>query len=66
MNDELEVLSLIIKNIICLGIEMFRKFLDRVEVGDNIGVLIRGIKKEEVIRGNILVKLGIMKIYNKF
>jgi elongation factor Tu len=66
VNDELEVLSSIIKNTTCLGIEMFRKSLDRAEVGDQIGVLIRGIKKEEVTRGNILAKPGTMKIYNKF
>ena len=35
---------------------MFRKSLDRAEVGDNVGVLIRGIKKEEVTRGNVLAK----------
>jgi elongation factor Tu len=45
---------------------MFRKSLDRAEVGDNVGVLIRGIKKEEVARGNILAKPGTMKIYNSF
>ena len=66
INDELEVLSTVIKNTTCLGLEMFRKTLDRAEVGDNVGVLIRGIKKEEVTRGNILAKPGFMKIYNKF
>ena len=45
---------------------MFRKVLDRAEVGDNVGILIRGIKKDEVSRGNILAKPGTMKIYNKF
>jgi elongation factor Tu len=45
---------------------MFRKTLDRAEVGDNVGILIRGIKKDEVTRGNILAKPGTMKIYNKF
>jgi len=66
INDELEVLSSIIKSTTCLGLEMFRKTLDRAEVGDNVGILIRGIKKDEVSRGNILAKPGTMKIYNKF
>jgi elongation factor Tu len=66
INDELEVLSSIIKSTTCLGLEMFRKTLDRAEVGDNVGILIRGIKKDEVNRGNILAKPGSMKIYNKF
>lgn len=47
----MELLSNIIRNTTCLGLEMFRKSLDKAEVGDNIGVLIRGIKKEEVTRG---------------
>ncbi|MDV3174936.1 MAG: EF-Tu/IF-2/RF-3 family GTPase, partial ['Bonamia sp.' little leaf phytoplasma] len=66
INDELEVLSSVIRQTTCLGLEMFRKSLDRAEVGDNVGVLIRGIKKDEVTRGNILAKPGSMKIYNKF
>jgi len=66
VNDELELLSSISKSTICLGLEMFRKSLDKAEVGDNVGVLIRGIKKEEVTRGNVLAKPGSMKIYNTF
>jgi len=66
VNDELEVLSSVIRQTTCLGLEMFRRSLDRAEVGDNVGVLIRGIKKDEVTRGNILAKPGSMKIYNKF
>jgi len=66
INDEIEVLSSVIKNTTCLGLEMFRKTLDQAETGDNVGILIRGIKKDEVNRGNILAKPGTMKIYNKF
>jgi elongation factor Tu len=66
VNDELELLSSIIKQTTCLGLEMFKKTLDKAEVGDNVGILIRGIKKDEVTRGNILAKPGTMKIYNKF
>lgn len=66
INDELDLLSSIIKQTTCLGLEMFRRNLDKAEVGDNVGILIRGIKKDEVTRGNILAKPGSMKIYNKF
>jgi len=66
ITDELELLSSVIKNTTCLGLEMFRKSLDRAEVGDNVGILIRGIKKEDVTRGNILATPGTMKIYNNF
>ena len=66
INYELEVLSSIIRQTTCLGLEMFRRSLDKAEVGDNVGILIRGIKKDEVARGNILAKPGSMKIYNKF
>jgi len=66
INDEIEVLSSVIKSTTCLGLETFRKILDRAEQGDNIGILIRGIKKDEVNRGNISAKPGTMKIYNKF
>jgi elongation factor Tu len=66
INDDLELLSNVIRNTNCLGLEMFRKSLDKAEVGDNIGILIRSIKKEEVTRGNILAKPGFMRIYDKF
>ena len=66
IGDELEILSSVIKNTTYLGLEMFRKSLDRAEVGDNVGILIRGIKKEEATRGNVLVTPGSMKIYNYF
>lgn len=66
INDELEVLGSLIKNTICLGLETFRKTLDKAEVGDQVGVLIRGIKKNEISRGNILAKPGTVKIYDKF
>jgi elongation factor Tu len=66
INDELELLGSTIKNTSCLGLEMFRRSLDKAEVGDNVGVLIKNIKKEEAVRGNILASPGTMKIYNNF
>lgn len=50
----------------CLGLEMFKKSLDRAEVGDNVGVLIRGIKKSEVSRGDILITPGFVKPQDTF
>ncbi len=47
-------------------IEMFRKLLDEARAGDNVGVLLRGIKKEDVERGQVLAKPGSVKAYKKF
>ncbi|MDI2090692.1 elongation factor Tu [Commensalibacter oyaizuii] len=48
------------------GVEMFRKLLDRGEAGDNIGALLRGTKREDVERGQVLAKPGTIKPHNKF
>jgi elongation factor Tu len=48
------------------GVEMFRKLLDSGEAGDNVGCLLRGIKKEDVERGQVLVKPGTVKPHTKF
>jgi elongation factor Tu len=50
----------------CTGVEMFRKLLDSGQAGDNVGVLLRGTKREEVERGQVLVKPGSVKAYTKF
>ncbi len=50
----------------CTGVEMFRKLLDRGEAGDNVGVLLRGIDRESVERGQILCKPGSVKPHTKF
>ncbi|MFT5006336.1 MAG: elongation factor Tu [Paracoccaceae bacterium] len=50
----------------CTGVEMFRKLLDRGEAGDNVGVLLRGIDREGVERGQVLVKPGSVKPHTKF
>eukprot|EP01126_Amoeba_proteus_P044414 TRINITY_DN4933_c0_g4_i1.p1 TRINITY_DN4933_c0_g4~~TRINITY_DN4933_c0_g4_i1.p1 ORF type:complete len:403 (-),score=26.04 TRINITY_DN4933_c0_g4_i1:434-1642(-) len=66
INDELELIGHDVKITQCLGLEMFRKSLDFAEVGENVGVLIRGIKKDEVSRGFLLTTPGHVKPYNKF
>jgi elongation factor Tu len=51
---------------ICTGVEMFRKLLDEGQAGDNVGVLLRGTKREEVERGQVLCKPGSIKPHTKF
>ena len=50
----------------CTGVEMFRKLLDQGEAGDNVGVLLRGTKRDEVERGQVLAKPGTIKPHTKF
>jgi elongation factor Tu len=50
----------------CTGVEMFRKMLDQGEAGDNVGILLRGTKKEEVERGQVLAHPGTMTPHTKF
>ena len=58
LSDEVEIVGLSKdkKKTVVTGIEMFRKTLDQAEAGDNIGVLLRGIQREEVERGQVLSK----------
>ncbi len=67
VGDELEIIG--IKDTdktTCTGVEMFRKLLDRGEAGDNVGVLLRGTKREEVERGQVLAKPGSITPHTKF
>jgi len=50
----------------CTGVEMFRKLLDEGQAGDNVGVLLRGTKREEVERGQVLAKPGSINPHTKF
>lgn len=50
----------------CTGVEMFRKLLDQGQAGDNVGVLLRGTKREDVERGQVLAKPGTIKPHTKF
>jgi elongation factor Tu len=67
VNDEVEIIGLrpTTKTVVT-GIEMFRKLLDYGEAGDNIGALLRGTKKEEVERGQVLAAPGSVKPHKKF
>jgi len=51
---------------ICTGVEMFRKLLDSGEAGDNVGVLLRGTKREDVVRGQVLAKPGTITPHTEF
>jgi elongation factor Tu len=51
---------------VCTGVEMFRKILDYAEAGDNVGLLLRGIEKEELERGMVIAKPGSIKPHTKF
>ena len=50
----------------CTGVEMFRKLLDEGHAGDNVGLLVRGLKREDVVRGQVLAKPGSIKPHTKF
>jgi len=67
VNEEIEIIG--IKDTtktVCTGVEMFRKLLDSGQAGDNVGVLLRGTKREEVERGQVLAKPGSIKPHRKF
>jgi len=51
---------------VCTGVEMFRKILDQGEAGDNVGLLLRGVDKEEIKRGQVLAKPGSITPHTKF
>jgi elongation factor Tu len=67
VGDEIEIVGIKeTAKTICTGVEMFRKLLDRGEAGDNIGALLRGTKREEVERGQVLCKPGSITPHTKF
>ena len=67
VNDELEIVGIKeTQKTVCTGVEMFRKLLDEAEAGDNIGCLLRGIKREEIVRGQVLCKPGSVTPHTKF
>ncbi len=67
VGDELEIVGIRdTQTTTCTGVEMFRKLLDSGEAGDNVGVLLRGTKREEVERGQVLAKPGSIKPHAKF
>ncbi|HHL22268.1 MAG TPA: elongation factor Tu, partial [Aliiroseovarius sp.] len=67
VGDEVEIVGIRpTQKTVCTGVEMFRKLLDRGEAGDNVGVLLRGIAREDVERGQVLAKPGSVTPHTKF
>jgi elongation factor Tu len=67
INDEVEIVGIrATQKTTCTGVEMFRKLLDEGQAGDNVGVLLRGTKREEVERGQVLCKPGSITPHTKF
>jgi len=67
INEEVEIIGIKeTKKTVVTGIEMFRKLLDFAQAGDNIGALLRGVNRDEVLRGQVLAKPGSVKPHSKF
>ena len=68
VQDEVEIVGLTdeIRKVVVTGVEMFRKLLDQAEAGDNIGVLLRGVQRNEIERGQVLAKPGTITCHTKF
>ena len=67
VGDEIEIVGLRpTQKTTCTGVEMFRKLLDQGQAGDNVGILLRGTKREEVERGQVLAKPGTITPHTKF
>ena len=67
VGDEVEIVGIkpTVKTV-CTGVEMFRKILDQGQAGDNVGILLRGIKREEVERGQVVAKSGSITPHTAF
>ncbi|MFV0464512.1 MAG: elongation factor Tu [Lachnospiraceae bacterium] len=68
LSDELEILGIKEESqkTVVTGIEMFRKLLDEAQAGDNIGALLRGVNRDQIVRGQVLAKPGSVKCHKKF
>ncbi|WP_295224145.1 EF-Tu/IF-2/RF-3 family GTPase, partial [uncultured Brevundimonas sp.] len=67
VGEEVEIVGIRpVQKTTCTGVEMFRKLLDQGQAGDNVGVLLRGTKREDVERGQVLCKPGSITPHTKF
>lgn len=67
INDEIEIVGLKdTKKVVVTGVEMFRKLLDRGEAGDNVGLLLRGVERDDIERGQVLAKPGFITPHTEF
>ncbi len=67
INEEVEIVGIMpTRKVIVTGVEMFKKLLDQGQAGDNVGLLLRGIEREDIIRGQVVCKPGSIKPHTKF
>jgi elongation factor Tu len=67
INDEIEIVGIKpTRKVIVTGVEMFKKLLDEGRAGDNVGLLLRGIEREDIERGQVCAKPGSIKPHTKF
>jgi len=67
IGDDLDIVGLKpIQKTICTGVEMFKKTVDQGQAGDNLGILLRSLKREDVLRGQVLTAPNTLKTYKKF
>mgnify|MGYP000220327003 CR=1 FL=1 len=68
VSDEVEIVGVKeeTRKVVVTGVEMFRKLLDEAQAGDNIGALLRGVARDEIVRGQVLCKPGSVKCHKKF
>ena len=66
-NDEIEIVGIMdTRKVVCTSLEMFRKTLDYAEAGDNVGALLRGVDRDQIVRGQVLCKPGSVTPHKKF
>ncbi|MFA5829256.1 MAG: elongation factor Tu [Candidatus Gracilibacteria bacterium] len=67
INEEVEIVGILpTRKVIVTGVEMFKKLLDQGQAGDNVGLLLRGVEREEIVRGQVVCKPGTIKPHTKF
>jgi elongation factor Tu len=67
VNDEVEIVGIMpTRKVIVTGVEMFKKLLDQGQAGDNVGLLLRGVEREDVVRGQVVCKPGSITPHKKF
>jgi len=67
INDEVEVVGILpTRKVVVTGVEMFKKLLDQGQAGDNVGLLLRGVEREDIIRGQVVCKAGTITPHTKF
>jgi elongation factor Tu len=67
INDEVEIVGVLpTRKVVVTGVEMFKKLLDQGQAGDNVGLLLRGVEREDIVRGQVVCKAGTITPHTKF